>query len=217
MYWILFGAGVTSAIGLLLWARARARRLRPLPEALPACSVGELEVGRFRLTGRVVPIRVTASGIDGSPCVYMEHAEYRTVGSELVPLLRQVDYEVVAHPFYLDDGTGRILVDPAEAIVEAVTQVADAGLSAELRLRAGEEIELVASFQRAEVEAEGGPYRVPHETWVPVVDDAGPPRVSFRTEPGMVTPVDELSALLGGIGVMLLLLTAIAGVVAAAS
>jgi hypothetical protein len=200
-------------VAVAAWLRARARR--PLAEAARGRAISDLVPGRFRVTGRVVPLRTTASAIDGAPCVYIEHANYRTVGHDLVPLMREVDHGVVAHPFYLDDGTGRLLLDPAQAIVEAVTLSEDEGLTAELRLRAGEEIQLLATFERRPLDADAGPYRG-LEGWVPVEDDAGPPLLTHRTEPGMVRPVDDVGAFLTGIAFILLFGCAIFALLAGA-
>ena len=200
----------TAGAGLLWWAQARIRRLVPVREAVARRSIGELGPGRFRLTGRVVPIQTTPSGIDASPCVYVEHAEYRTVGTELVPLLREVEHRVVAHPFHLDDGTGRLVVDPGRTVVETVTLYEDEGLTAERRLRAGEEVELVASFRPRAAESDGGPYRGAARGWEAVMDECGPPRLSLGAEPtGSIVAVDDVSSFLRGVGVVLLVLSVV--------
>ncbi len=201
-----------GAVGLLGAARLRARFLRPIQEALATRTIGELSAGRFRVTGRIVPIRTVPSRIDESPCVFVEHAEYRTLGSTIVPLLREVEHTTVAHPFYLEDESGRLLVDPGRAAIEAVTVLEDEGLSAERRLRAGEEIELVATFAPRDAEADGGPYRASAVTWTPVDDVCGPPRLSYRTEPGMVQPADDFTSFLHGAGVLLAFMSVLFGV-----
>lgn len=204
---VLFGLGLGVALAMLTAARLRTRRLAPILEAAPLRTVAELAAGRYRVVGRVVATDTTASAVDGMPCVFVEHAEYRTVGSELVPLLREVDHRTVAHPFYLDDGTGRILIDPGAAVVEAVTLTEDQGLWAERRLRAGEEVELLATFEPSGVGVDGGPYRAGHTTWQPIVDACGPPRLSYRTEPGMVVASDEVAMFLRGAAFLTLALT----------
>lgn len=197
------------AIGLLVLAGARRRSLSPVLEAVASRTVAELGKGRFKVTGRVVPIQTSPSRLDGSPCVFLEHAEYRTVGSAIVPLLREIEHVIAAHPFWVDDGTGRVLVDPRHASIDAVTVHEDDGLTAERRLRAGEEVELVASFAPGEAEADGGPYRAAHLAWMPVTDVCGPPRITYRTEKDMLPPpLDDLTAFLRGAGVFLIVLSA---------
>jgi len=200
---MIAGTGVGLGLGLMSWARRRARALRPLPEAVPHRPIGELEQGRFRIEGRIDAIETVDSPSDGAACVFVESAEYRTLGSELVPLLKQVGHTMQSHPFYLDDGTGRLWVDPATLDIEAVTLTEDSGLYAERRLRAGEEVELVATFRPRSVEAAGGPYRSQALAWEPVDDALGRPRLTYRTEPGMIRPRDEGSAFRGGAGALL--------------
>ena len=207
--WVFVAAALFGGVAMLVASRWRARRRRRVPEAVRDSAIADLEPGRFRVMGRVVPIETCRSAVDGADCVYAERAEYRSVGTGLVPLLREVEHGAVAFPFYLDDGTGRLLVDPARALIECATATADGGLTAERRVRAGEEVSLVATF--AAVDADGepgpGPYRAAARQWAPVADDAGPPRLSHRTEDAMVAPPpDDLTAFFGGIGAMMLLM-----------
>lgn len=190
---------------LLAWGRARLRAGRVLEEALPECTVAELEPGRFRLVGRVVPIETSPSVVDGVPCVYAERADYE-MGAGVVPLLREVSHEAIAHPFYLEDGTGRLLVDPGMTLIECGTAIGDQGLTAERRLRVGEEIALSATFRRVELDTDGldGPYRASARQWEPVADETGPPRLSHRTAEGMVRPPpDEITTFVAGAGAMM--------------
>ena len=201
--WVLGSA--MSGLSLLFLARRR-RLAAVLPaDAARRSTIDELERGRFRVTGRVVPIETTASGVDGAACVYLERAEYRLIGSRAVPLLREVVHDTRAHAFWLDDGTGRLLVDPTNALVDAATLDADEGLTAERRLRAGEEIELVACFEPRERAAAGdeGPYRGRAVVWEAVDDPACPPQITYRTESAMVVASDEGVGVLRGIGGML--------------
>jgi hypothetical protein len=198
-----------TGAALLLWCSARFRRKPPIEEAIRDCRIAELEVGRFRVVGRVMAIQCTPSLVDGTDCVYVERAEYRTVGSGYLPLLREVEHRAIAHPFYLEDESGRLLVDPAETVIECATATADGGLTAERRLRAGEEVSLMATFRSADVDLDGGegPYRATARQWEPVPDMTGPPRLSHRTDEGMIRPPpDDAIAFLGGAGGILLVL-----------
>jgi len=214
MLWILaIVAGATGA-ALASLARRRHAALRPIADGAEGRSIGSLAEGRFRVAGRVVPIVTSPSAVDGLPCVYRERAEYRLVGTSFVPLLREVERDLVAHPFYLDDGTGRLLVDPAGAVIDAATLDGDDGLTAERRLRADEEIELVGSFRPAVVEDDGGPYRAPALAWEAFEDVYGPPRITHRTEKGMMVPLDDVVALMRGTGIALVALAAVLGILA---
>ncbi len=200
-----------SGLSLLFLARRRRLAVTLPKEATRRSTIAELEVGRFRVTGRVMAIATSPSGVDGAPCVYLERAEYRLVGSRAVPLLREVARETRAHPFWLDDGTGRLLVDPAHALVDAATLDADEGLSVERRLRDGEEIEFVACFEPRTRPAEGdeGPYRSRAAAWEAVDDAACPPQITYRTDEAMVVASDEGVGLLRGMGGMLVAVSAV--------
>ena len=207
--WFIVCGAVGAGTALLLISKWRSRDKRDVREAVRSCSIGELEPGRFRIVGNIVPIDTSPSRVDGADCVYAERAEYRSIGTGIVPLLREVEHGAVCHPFYLEDGTGRVHVDPGTTLIECATATADGGLTAERRLRAGEEVSLVATFERTEVDLEAGegPYRAGARRWTPVADGAGPPRLSHRTEAAMVRlPPDGLTAFLGGVGAMMVLM-----------
>ncbi len=200
-----------SGLSLLFLARRRRLAVTLPKEATRRSTIAELERGRFRVTGRVMATATTPSGIDGAACVYLERAEYQVVGSRAVPLLREVEHELRAHPFWLDDGTGRLLVDPAHVLVDAATLDADEGLSVERRLRDGEEIELVACFEPRTRAADGdeGPYRSRAVAWEAVDDPACPPQITYRTEDAMIVASDEGVGLLRGMGGMLVGVSAV--------
>jgi hypothetical protein len=204
--WIIVSFAIACGGLLLLLCRFRARPTG-VEEALPWCPIAELEAGRFRIVGRVIPIATSPSLVDGADCVYLERAEYRAYGNGFVPVMREVEHRAECHPFYLEDASGRILIDPAITLIDCATAVGDGGLIAERRLRAGEEVALAATFQpsRAELEEGEGPYRASARQWEAIEDDAGPPRLSHRTEDGMIRPPpDGLTAFLGGAGAILM-------------
>ena len=208
-------AGTAAGTAMVVWSvrRAHAPMLR---EGAALTSIAELGPGRFRVVGRVVPIRTTASEIDGAPCVYLERAQYASALGGLVPLLREVDHGWAAHRFYLDDGSARLLVDPAEVLIECATATGDGGLVAERRLRAGEEVELVARFRPADrssaPDLDEGPYRAPASAWEAGPDEVGPPRISYRTEEGMErASLDEVSTFLRGAGALTIAMSVILG------
>jgi len=143
--------------------------------------------------------------------VFLERAIYRTVGSDVVPILKQVSHVMRAHPFFLDDGTGRVMIDPASAVVDAITLVEDEGLLAERRLRAGEEIEVIASFTPREVESDGGPYRAGALAWEAVADGELPPQIGYSVEPSSIVAADETTVFLRGLASFLFAAAALLG------
>lgn len=216
MGWIAVGLALAGGAMFVWFARRRFRHIRPLQEGAPGRKIAELSSGRFRIVGRVVALDTTASGIDGTPCVYVERAEYRSIGSNLVPVMREVAHAMAAHPFMIDDGTGRVLIDPNGAVLDTVTLHADEGLTAERRLRADEEVELVACFRPREVGGTlEGPYRTLALAWEATETGFGPPRVTYRTGITLgVQPADDGVALLSGLGGVLLFAAAFFSVVA---
>lgn len=195
-------------IGVLMLIVARLRARPPaLREALPECRIAELEPGRYRVCGRIVPMQTSPSAVDGVDCVYIERAEYQTVGTG-VPLLREVEHRAITHPFYLEDESGRIVVDPARTLIECARLTEDGGLTVERRLRAGEEVSLDATFALGEAsdEEDRGPYRASARRFHPKPDELGPPRLSHVTDADFVRlPIDGVSGFLGGAGAILLL------------
>ncbi len=146
----------------------------------------------------------------------LEGAEYRAVLSDLLPVMRQVGHVSESHPFFVDDGTGRVLVDPSRAHVDALVLRADEGLLVERRLRAGEDVEVVSDFELKPTSVDGGPYRADSMLWTAVDDGANAPtRVALSSEhlsTGLTVPDDSVT-LLRGLGAMLVLASvAFAGV-----
>lgn len=215
MVWIAAFVSALLGLGLLAFGRGRARALLPVADGASRRAIHELDPGRYYVAGRVVPIEVSESLIDGMPCVFLERAEYRTVGSAMVPLLREVSRTLHAHPFFVDDGTGRVLVDPADADIECATLEDGDGLFIERRLRAGEEIELVASYAPAELQGDGGPYRDGATVWASVTDEVSKPKITFRTERDMVRASDEVSLVLRSVGAVLVVAGAALGIAGA--
>lgn len=201
MAWLVVCAGIGIGLALLAWGRKRS--LFRIEEAVPLRSVSTLEAGRFKVRGHIVAMGTTKSAIDGLPCVFVERAEYETAMGSLV--LREVVHGTAAHPFFVDDGTGRVRIDPSRAAVEAVTLFEDDGLLAERRLRSGEEIEVVATFAPCASEDEGGPYREGLTGFEATSDACGPPRITYRTQPNMIAASDDVIAFVSGAALVLVL------------
>ena len=191
--------GVAGAAVFFAAAALRSRRRRPVAP-LATREIASLDEGRHRVVGRIVAMRELPSAVDGSACVFVDVVELQAYGAAVC---REVFREIRATPFFVDDGTGLLLVDPREAEVEAVAVQEDLGLTTERRLRVGEEVEVVGRFQRVEVESDGGPYRGASVVWGVSGDGEGPLRISYRTEPEMVLPGDEVAAFFRGAGVLL--------------
>lgn len=178
----VLATGGLASYALYAWSR----RARPrVEDGTRLRTIAELGEGRFRVRGRIVPLETVPSAVDGARCVYVLRA---SVDPEQ-GLLRDVAHELRAFPFRVEDGTGAIEVDPACVLVDAPSAHGDAGLVVEQRLRAGEEVDVVARFRPC---ARGcAPYRGAGHLLEPVPDEADPPRVSPTAEPlaaEVVTP-----------------------------
>lgn len=188
---VLALGGATSA-ALAVWAaRAKPVELAEGARRRAIAELSELQPGCFAVRGRVVPFETVASEVDGAPCVFVLRA---SVDPEQ-GVLRDVAHEVRAFRFRIEDGTGAIEIDPAHVIVDAPPAHGEAGLVVEQRLRAGEEVEVVARFRPC---ARGcAPYRGAGMLHEPVPDEASPPRVSpskERLTPDVATPTEVVLA-----------------------
>ena len=207
---------LASAGGLLWWKASRRLRVAvPLREAAPGRRVSDLSEGRFRVVGSVVAVGSQQSSVDGADCVCLERADYRTVLTEFVPLLREVERQSFEYPFLVDDGTGQIWIDPAHSVINTRLVRADQGLTAERRLVAGEEVEVVASFApRKAASGESGPYRHGSATWEAVDSGEGPPSIVPTATATANPPVEETIVLQRGLALLLIVAGAVFGVAA---
>lgn len=214
--WYLMLAGLSAGAALVAWSYWP--RKAPLREAVIPSSIAELECGRFRVTGRIVPIRVEPSAIDGRRCVYVERARYERSGNSFASVLREVDHEWHAHSFYLDDGTGRVLVDPTQTLIDCEPHREETGAVVERRLCEGEEVELVATFRLAEEERQEleGPYRTPPCRFEPDAHSPVPPQLCARAESPSVKRADLPRAFARSVGLVIVGLTVLSSLVPSA-
>ncbi|MEM6955690.1 MAG: hypothetical protein AAF411_18130 [Myxococcota bacterium] len=193
---ILLVAAVLGGVAAHHW-----RSRRRVDEAVRHAQIADLEPGRFRIAGRIQAERTLKSPLDGANCVFYEHADYKpTLGAAV--MVRESARWSDGVPFYVEDGTGRVRIDPRVALIEASVVTEDGGLTAERRLRVGEEIEVVATFGLGEADP-NSPYRGQSHEWCSQADDLGPPRITYRTMPDMVRPTDELGVFMGAASVFL--------------
>lgn len=178
----VLAAGCLVSAALAVWSR------RAAPVALgdgtrhrAIAELGDPSLGAFRVRGRVVPFETVASAVDGAECVFVLRASVDPQQG----VLRDVEHEVRAFRFRVEDGTGSVEVDPAHVIVDAPSAHGDAGLVVEQRLRAGEEVDVIARFRPCSRGC--APYRGEGALLEPVPDESNPPRVSPSAE---VLPVD---------------------------
>jgi hypothetical protein len=171
----ILALGGAASAALAAWSR-RASSGRPPEDGTRLRSIAELGEGRFRIRGRIVPFETTPSEVDGARCVFVLRASVDPSEG----LLRDVAHELTSFTFRVEDGTGSVEVDPQRVIVDAPATHGDAGLVVEQRLRAGEEVDVVARFRPCSRGC--APYRGAGTLFEPIPDDDDPPRVAPSRE-----------------------------------
>ncbi len=117
---ILWGiAGVGAGIFLFFRGFPHLKRKR-LIQNTPTSTIRGAALGAVEVSGTVVGPYTLISPLSESDCVYY-HAVARSTGEEE----KQVAKEVLYAPFFLDDGTGRLMVDPRGAEMELRPSVDD--------------------------------------------------------------------------------------------
>jgi hypothetical protein len=112
---VLLAAGAAGGVfGFFSGFRAW-RRLR-LIEDTPTSTVRGLALGRVELRGRAVDKAELVAPLTGAPCVYYRFLVEREVKSRRGRRWRTLaEGSSEAWPFYLEDATGRVLIDPRGA------------------------------------------------------------------------------------------------------
>ena len=111
----LFGFG-------LLWAGLYFIRLKRQIEDTPTSKVRSIAMGMVEVQGQARRLYALVSPMTQSACVYYRLRKYRREDNKSWQLIKDVDSSHVA--FQVDDGTGRVVVDPRGALVKAKTRQA---------------------------------------------------------------------------------------------
>ncbi|MBW2503490.1 MAG: hypothetical protein JRE16_02860, partial [Deltaproteobacteria bacterium] len=116
-------AGVIPGIAaaFLIWGGFHYVRLKRQVENTPTSKVRSLALGMVEIHGRARRMYALVSPMSQSACVWYRLRKYRKGRKKKWRLIQQIDSSHVA--FRLDDGTGRIVVDPSGATVKAKTQL----------------------------------------------------------------------------------------------
>jgi hypothetical protein len=112
------------------------------PEPEPLGTVAAERSGALAARGRVVPRDLIASPLTGRRCVYYRYLveEWRTGTLALGPagLWHCAEQDEAIAEFYLDDGTGRAVIEPARARIALAGSVAPEAVATEHGRRARE-------------------------------------------------------------------------------
>jgi hypothetical protein len=120
---LLIGVGLAAGCGLfgygfVLWRRKR------LIEDTPTAKIRSMPMGRVELFGRAQERADLEAPLSGRACVYYRYKVEEEIGSANRRRWRTVSKgDSSAWPFYLEDETGRVLVDPEGATVELRTDL----------------------------------------------------------------------------------------------
>lgn len=117
---VLWGfAGLSVGIFLFLRGFPFLKRKR-LIQNIPTSTIRGAAMGAVEVSGTVVGPYTLISPLSEADCLYY-HAVARSTGEEE----KKVAEEVLYTPFFLDDGTGRLMVDPRGAEMELRPAVDD--------------------------------------------------------------------------------------------
>lgn len=113
--------GVLPALLSLVlgWQGLQAQHRKRMIENIPTSKIRSLAMGLVELHGRAVRRHALVSPMSHTPCVWYRLSKFRTDANGTCRSLGSSDSGPV--PFFLDDGTGRVLVMPEGATVRAQT------------------------------------------------------------------------------------------------
>ncbi len=106
-------------VGLyLLYQGLHYHKLRRVVEDIPTSKVRSIAIGLVEVFGKVKPAQqVLQAPLSGAKCVFYGYKIELYYGRKNYEW-RVVDHIVKTTPFYLEDNTGKVLVDPTDANIE---------------------------------------------------------------------------------------------------
>lgn len=115
-------AGVLPGLfaGGLFWGGFYFIRLKRQVENTPTSKVRSMAMGMVEVHGRARRLYALVAPMTQSPCIFYRLRKYRRDRNNRWKLIREMDSRHV--PFQVDDGTGRVTVDPEGASVRAKTR-----------------------------------------------------------------------------------------------
>ncbi len=113
---VVLPAAIAAAIGvmLLLWG-LKSRRESRLVAQTPQVPVRDIATGPAHVYGKATGDERLMSPITGVPCYYYKLLVEKLVKQGDQERWENFKNETGQRSFYLDDGTGRVLIDPQEA------------------------------------------------------------------------------------------------------
>lgn len=180
-------AGVAGAMSLVNHYRGQLGPMTPrearLLAKMPVTPIAQARSGLVKLAGRVIGSVTERSYYHRVPCVALQLDHYEVRDGVNGPRRILIRSEKKLHPFFVEDETGRVAVDPTHARIDFEREGTDLESTIEeSRLVDGETVVILAEVRRS------GP-RVVHpmrhaqnniESGIELI---GSPLVTWRTEP----------------------------------
>jgi hypothetical protein len=152
-------------------------------ERLPITPIAHATSGLVKLVGTLGCEHPGLSVQGGVVTAVREVHHYAVEGRGLRARRVLVRVERSEQPFWVEDDTGRVLLDPAECRIDFEADAGDGeSLVDELRLRLGERVAIVGEVQRGAVMAQH-PMRRSQSSAGEGLRFVRPPVVTWRTEP----------------------------------
>ncbi|MDP3276584.1 MAG: hypothetical protein Q8Q09_15410 [Deltaproteobacteria bacterium] len=216
---MIAGAVVAGSASVISLTKHYRRQLGPMTfrEArqlrdMPTTPIGQAQSGLVKIVGRVVGTQTEWSFYHRVPCVslVLHHFE---VSSGMVNSQRTlVRVERWSHPFFVEDDTGRLAIDPTTVRIDHEREGTDLESTIEEhRLRAGERVVVLGKVRRIQNVSVHPMRRAPTDIESGLVL-VGSPLVSWRSEaevaPRLVPPsgsmvLTSVGAVLGALGALL--------------
>ena len=164
--------------------------------------------GLVKLEGVVGADVVETSYYHRTPCAALELHHYQVVDTRTGPRRLLVRKESKLHPFWIEDETGRVAIDPARARIDFEVEGGDLESTIEEhRIRVGERVAVLATVRRS-VPQLTQPMRKASSNFESGLEFLGPPLVTWRSEPEvyprLIPPTGGVVLSAGSIGMAVL-------------
>lgn len=175
---------------------------------LPTTPIGLAKNGLVKLVGTVGGDTSVTSYYDRVPCAVLELLHYEVVDSARGSRRMLVKRERHVQPFWIEDETGRVPIDPAHARLDYEVEGTDLESTIEEhRLRLGERVVLLGMVRRGGPQL-SQPMRTASTNRADPLAFEGPPLVTWRSEPEvyprLLPPTGGVALSLGSVGMAVL-------------
>jgi hypothetical protein len=124
--WLVLAPLVGAVAGVFLFFQGfRMLRFKRLILNTPLSKIHSASIGLVEVTGTPVGPKVLSAPITGDPCYYYRARAWQWEESGKDSKWRQVLDESMYVPFFLEDGTGKVLIDPQGAQMDVHKNFSD--------------------------------------------------------------------------------------------